>query len=456
MKSLQEIISKPYFEIKGKGKVKFSGGAEGDTNFSIKMLRNGLTEGQLEFVPPDISLLTPISNFEEFNLEGKTEDDLNIVVKDCHILSLDHHSGQPPSIKLMFSMSNVKIEPDSLKSKPIKELLIKFTLVNVHEVMPAKVDTELGELNFVNYVGIKDLVKIIRSHKISLVTSELQIHTKPDGSKTLEEIKQNASNISTNFLKITSLAQTVWHGKSMLGVYEKNQNSDGYHRIYWELLYPKTKSPISLGIVNMVSFPYFVKSAWKEYSEELDDKYGFNLALEWYLDSWSASILESQFLNATTCLELLMDKFHSMNNSELIVSEEKFSDFQKNVKECVKEKAKSLGFEESTRALFYDKLGKGLNRRSYVDKARMLLEHWKIKFDDLNITIDDIVSIRNEITHRGQPSGDEESKRLFKIYKALITILTRIFLAMLNYEGDYWDFAREETIKFNTVCVKTS
>ncbi len=76
-----------------------------------------------------------------------------------------------------------------------------------------------------------------------------------------------------------------------------------------------------------------------------------------------------------------------------------------------------------------------------------------IKYDDLKITIENIVSIRNDITHRGQPSGDE-SKELFRVYKGLITILTRIFLAMLKYDGDYWDFAREETIKFNTVCVK--
>ena len=81
-----------------------------------------------------------------------------------------------------------------------------------------------------------------------------------------------------------------------------------------------------LGLTNVAHSSFFIKSAWKGYSDEIDEKYGFNLALEWYLDSWASSILESKFMCASTCFELLMDKFHTQNNSELILDNTRFED----------------------------------------------------------------------------------------------------------------------------------
>jgi len=140
-----------------------------------------------------------------------------------------------------------------------------------------------------------------------------------------------------------------------------------------ELFYPKTKNPYSIGLANTASYPPFIASAWKGYFEDIDKKYGFTLALEWYLDSWSSSILESQFLSASTCLEMLMDNFHSINHSEYILPEEKFSKFQKQIRNFVKKNAESFGFDASTRGLIYENLGQSLNRRTFVNKAELLL-----------------------------------------------------------------------------------
>lgn len=448
MTTLQEIISEPKFEVKGNGKITFSSGVEGTVNYTIRMLNNGVTEGELEFDPSDIKCSTPLTKYEKFVLKGKTNDDDGIFLPECHP---NNSTFSKNTIKAKFSTENVIINQEILESKPQKELLVKMSVVNVHETFPIEVETEFGELKLINYKGIKDLQKIIWSHKISLITSELQLVPKIDESYTIKDIKEKSLKVARNFLKISSLAQSVWHSIAMFTIYEKTGDSDNHHRIYLELFYPKTKSSIGLGLANSPSLPYFVKSAWKGYSEDIDEKYGFTLALEWYLDAWSSSILESQYLCATTCLEMLMDKFHSQNNSENILSEEKFDKLKNELNECVSKKGESIGIEEPIRALFHDKLGKGFNRRSYVDKAKMLLDNWEIKFDDLKITLDDIVRIRNNITHRGQLKGDEESRELFLTYKGLITILTRILLAMINFDWEYWDFAREETVKFDSV-----
>lgn len=456
MKTLHEIISEPKFEVKGNGKITFSSGIEGNANFTIRMLNNGITEGELELDPPDLKFTVPLSKNENFVLEGKTEDGSNIIGPECHVINSNQKFGEKTSIKVNFYAEKVIIDQEILKTKPQKELVVKCSIVNVHETLRITVDTELGELTLINYQGIKDLEKIIRSHKISLITSELQIIPKIDDSYTLQDIKEKSLKIARNFLKLTSLAQTVWHSIAMFTIYEKTDDSDNYHRIYLELFYPKTKSPISLGLANTASFPHFLKSAWKGYSENIDENYGFTLALEWYLDSWSASVLESQYLSATTCLEMLMDKFHSKEKSEYILPDEKFAEFQGRVKDCVKQKGESLGLDPHTRALFYNKLGKGLNRRSFVDKAQMLIDYWGIKYDDLKITLNDVVRIRNDITHRGQHAGDTESEEIFSVYKGLIVIIIRILLAMVNFDWEYWDFARQESVKFDTVCIKKS
>jgi len=227
------------------------------------------------------------------------------------------------------------------------------------------------------------------------------------------------------------LAQTVYHDIAMFTIYEKNDSTNGSSLLYLELLSPKTKSPYSIGLANTASYSHFITSAWNGYSEDIDKKYGFTLALEWYLDSWSSSILESQFLSAATCLEMLMNKFHSDKNSENILPDEEFSEFQKEIKDCVKEKAISLGIESTNRGLFYDKLGKGLNRRTFVNKAELLLDFWGIKYDDLGVTLQDIVKVRNAITHRGQQADDEESKVIFSTFKGL----NSIFYNCTNFIG---------------------
>lgn len=80
-----------------------------------------------------------------------------------------------------------------------------------------------------------------------------------------------------------------------------------------------------------------VKSGWNGYSPELQDKYSFDMALEWYIRSNMGGPLETRFLNAATCLEMLMDKAYSRNEGDKLLDDQSFKAFYKNMKDHAKE-----------------------------------------------------------------------------------------------------------------------
>lgn len=93
----------------------------------------------------------------------------------------------------------------------------------------------------------------------------------------------------------------------------------------------------------------------------------------------------------------------------------------------------------------------GINRPSFRSKIEALLREWKLRHDDIDLDIGKIVRMRNEITH----TGTSASGIIVHEYNKLDVLLTRIFLAMLLYEGDYWDWAKNSFVSMKDVKVAT-
>lgn len=174
------------------------------------------------------------------------------------------------------------------------------------------------------------------------------------------------------------------------------------------------------------------------------------MALEWFLEAISADVIELKFLNATTCLELLMDKFHSIMKTEFFLTDEEFDLVYSSIKSKASEKLKEIGIREEIRQAIYSNL-RGLNRRSYLDKAVMMLDMWRINYSDLKVPIKEIVRIRNQITHTGTPKTGSMDDVL-EAYYAILVILVRVFLALLQYRNLHYDMIRKELIPFTEVC----
>lgn len=198
------------------------------------------------------------------------------------------------------------------------------------------------------------------------------------------------------------------------------------------------KPPISNPITLQDSYNEFINDLFQGYSSELENEYGFKSALGWLLDSNISLSFESKYLNATTSLETLMDRYHTRKNTEFLL---KKNFFEKKFSPCIKDNSEKLllenGYDKTTIESVNKKIPE-LRRRSAIDKAERLVNELKIDINDTEIEINDIFKVRNKITHTGniKPTNELNPE---KIYDGLMTILTRLLLSILNYKGYYHD-----------------
>ena len=163
----------------------------------------------------------------------------------------------------------------------------------------------------------------------------------------------------------------------------------------------------------------------KNYSKEVDNKYGFELALKWYLESNSLRPVIMNFINATTSFERLMNKFHQLVKTEPTFCDKSTLDELDNaLKKCASSFLESNGItSEEIKQKVYCKIS-DLKNPSYSDKAKKLLEYWGIDYSDIDPPLDKIGKVRNPITHVGeyiQTESGEELKVLMA-WRSLFTI----------------------------------
>lgn len=440
------IFSKPFLEFKGCGTILFDDGIQSSGNFVIQLLASGESIVELEFDKSNPNVSIPISKGTNFTIKGKTTDNFDVTLTSFYIIS---HDEKFPDweLKIKFKPKKVILDNQFENTKPTKELMIRSYLINVQQTFRIEVDTELGKLQLVHFERIEENEKLMRLYHLPLITSALEFTFGTDGTKSVDEIVNKALEIIRNFDLVLKFAQGTWINRVSLLIYEKEDGSENYRLKYLRLFPASIEPPNVGGLTNPAHSFVLIPSLWKGFSPQIFDEYGLNIALDWYVISWSSEASEINFLNATTCLELLMDRFHSVKNTEFLIDNEKFKQVREFTKKCLSQELQNLGIESQTRGAIYDNLG-GVHRRSYVEKAQTLLDYWQITFEDTKVALRDIVDVRNEITHKGTY---KDFAKLQKTFWALMMILTRLFLAMFNYEGQYFDIIHQKFIDFRSV-----
>jgi hypothetical protein len=452
------ILSGNFIEYNGSGNVMYSNGFQISGNFSVQMLKNGDIKGELRF---DAGLHFHEHNYPQllecvnlrlsFRLDGISSQNSEIVIDKCSYNghSERHSRRTEPRHEIVcnFNAREVSIGHSRKQSNPENGLIFQFGLLNMHQVSPhtrppVRVDTGLGELAIVPYAGFEERARVIQDYGVSLITSTADLYVRIDGHSTIEEYLSRAKEIVQNFLKITSLAHGTWHEWAFVSAYQHDNKS----LICAELQSPITNSSYGFPLTDTRHAPVFIGEAWKGYSIRLREDHGFDYALEWYIESSSPGILETRFLNATTALELLMNYFHLRNGTENYEGVD-FDRFFGDITELVNEKLSSSTLDDRIKNSLRGYIA-GMKRRSFTAKAELLIQHWRISTADLGISsIRGITDIRDEITHTGRYTGrgkdNHALETLERNYRALFTILTRIFLAMLNYAGDYKDMSQD-------------
>jgi hypothetical protein len=285
-------ILKPFpgFSYEGSAVARFEDGFSVDVGFKLQLQKNGVISGELQSLQNDETLWSYFKQTKAFTLKGQeTREDRSIVANGCHLTSLNESDKRG-----RFKAREVLVNADILDNKYNCKLHLHFGIMNLYEVFRSlSVETRLGPLILKNFGDWKQSEELMSLYHMPLITSGLEIVVQADGSDSIRNIVGNAIKIVWDFLKITSLAQTIWHDWAVLEVSEVlNEKEMCIKSIFLELRSPKTGAPHLRMNAIAIYLEKFVRSAWKGYSSELAEKYGFDMALEWYIQSNAGFLLE--------------------------------------------------------------------------------------------------------------------------------------------------------------------
>lgn len=451
---MSESLLSPIQELKCEGKIVYNSD-EIDAIFSVRQMPNGRLVGEIKSSSIKYEVVDKLFRSHKwFKLIGKDDSGSTIVINYCYLTGIERSFGigASPEISGDFNCFEVIMNSEKLEDKPKRKVVAIFSLTNVDEIFQVKVETRLGKLYLRHIKDYKKFLAAIKTFGFSRITAVANIFIeKPNIGLTFGKILSESTNVIEGFLCITRLADTCYSDWCSVGMYEKMKNSDQYELVFYKMSRPKIKRPVFRGITNPAHSSFFFESAYAGYKDrerELEDLYDFKIALEWYLEANIATVLESQYLMACTCMELLVDRYQAKSGTEFIIDPNVFKNHLYPIlKQTVRESMKKLGMTSDQRREIYMKLN-GLNRRSLRAGIESLIDHLKVNYNDLFDDLGIIIRIRNELTHSGTYHDINE---LSNYFNRLYVLLTRIFLSILNYKHDYFDWVKSDWVHMKDV-----
>jgi hypothetical protein len=404
-----------------------------EVRFNIQQSIQGVLSGKICFYTnAQHALQQFFERTEEFTLEGIDNNrNQNLRADHCILTSKRLENG---NLVAEFIATEVLVNPESLNRRLTRPVLLRFYVTNMYRTLYVAVDTTLGKLYIHPFQGFEKLERMMRFQGISLATAAVHIYVQQPNDINAEKLLDQGVDVIHRFLQITRLAQTCWHDWCNVSIYEEISDHN-YQLVALKSRLPSRRVPRSRGITNEAHSSIFMRSAYAGYRNEFEAEFGFDTAVHWYIESNTTSVLEFAYIHACTALEVLTDRFAKRKKQEFILSDKEFGKLRKVLEDTARKWMKNKGVENMKRSFIYQKLS-ALNRPSFESKIKDLLEALKIKYDDIGLDIGKIVHIRNQITH----TGTAEYEELMQEYNKLYVLLTRIFLAILHYQGQYFDW----------------
>lgn len=259
-----------------------------------------------------------------------------------------------------------------------------------------------------------------------------RVHIKsPDDKRPVERWLSDCDAVVLRVLDMVSLAEgglIRWSARQL-------ESEKGLVAIDCEG--PKESGPVFDGLFTHLNLQPVLELALERYTEELCQRTGLAVALEWFVHH--PRYAELQLIAASTALEHLIAVFVKNRTTPKLVSTELFgsrlADMKKGWEDAVKAASES---DQELIPRIIQKLGR-LNDGSFYDKVVSLTEHYKvplvgIDLKDVKVAID----ARNAIIHRGLYRSKEEERQLYQHVNVLRQLLKMIFLTFLEYKGEYF------------------
>jgi len=271
---------------------------------------------------------------------------------------------------------------------------------------------------------------IVKNSFIPHISTVFTTKIKND-EKTWKDIIEELMTTISKVLELSSFALATEHTWSYLKIYSGDPSISSF--VYSEIKNTLPIVPTSHETIDVSRLQHFLNKSYQNYNNEINTKYNFSAALRWYLDSTSLRYDVMKYISASTALESILDS--SIRDEESIIDKKTFKTVVVKLEQILEQelrgKIESHDFDSLLASL------ENINRRPYRSKAKKLLQSLGILDNEAKEALEDIISVRNKITHTGRfriGAGDE--KKVIQTYFKLFRLLRRIFLRILSYDAD--------------------
>lgn len=386
-----------------------------------------------------------LENFRKSSLKGETKNRDEVIINDIFTYACQTNfseSRSERSLDLKFSAGKVEVSCETISTKD--QLWIKYGIINLdlRRLLRGCIETDIGKITFSTWKDHEEVIEEMKTFKTPLLSGFINITDVNIGKfESFDSYFETVDETIGKILDILSLAQSTYlsHCSVLICAKTPNSNSqDDYKLKKLIMLDIKTKAP-SLGqplIRDWEDIYKFISTTLPKYTDDLRKEFDLNIAFEWYLESLSFGVLQSDYLKAFTVLELLKDRYNKKIDNEYIILEDVFKQYLPELKEKIKEVLIKKEVKENYRGEIYRNL-RCINRPSFLTSLEKFFEKYPTPYDDLSFDFKTLKDMWDQITHTG--IQERESKELFEAYEKLICLIQRIFLALLGYDGYFLD-----------------
>ena len=190
------------------------------------------------------------------------------------------------------------------------------------------------------------------------------------------------------------------------------------------------------GAFHYLNLEPVLELAVTRYTEDLCQSTGLAVALEWFVHH--PRYAELQLIAAMTALEHLVSVFVQHQGAPRVVAPDLFDALLKRT-QILWDETIEKSPEDAHAALkrLKEKFG-NLNEGSFRDKLEGMLKTYNVPLFGLELDrIGNAVAARNRVVHRGLYRSKKEQTSLQEHVAVIRELLKRIFLTLLQYQGQY-------------------
>lgn len=325
------------------------------SKFEVEQTYTGHIGGRLsEFKGEDILSLCMMLEEGDYNfsLTGETKNRERVTIEGIYV-TRNSLLGATPDVKFLAIKVEVSYETISTKD----QLWIEYGIINLdlRRLLCGYIETDVGKITFSPLEDHKEIIEEMNAFKTPLLSGFIDITDTNIGKfKSFDSYFNTIDKTIGKVLELLSLAHSTHIAYCSICVYAKSPNlgfPDKYKLKKLIMRHTKTEAPV-FGqplIGDLADLYSFIGSTLPKYTDNLKRNFDLSIAIGWYLRSLSDDALQSEYLLACTCLELLKDRHNKIVGNEYVLPESSFEEYLPDLKEKINEILKAKGVNNKKR-----------------------------------------------------------------------------------------------------------